>query len=117
MKNKSPALRKLYYSISETAELSGVPSHTLRYWENEFPVLCPRKGRAGNRLYQQQDIEVIRRIKALLYEQKYTIAGAKTELGRRKRKDSRDKLLKDLKGGLQEILNIIDNESGRGAVR
>ena len=56
---KGPALRKLYYSIGEVSEIVGVPSHVLRYWESEFPQLRPKKGRAGNRTYQERDIDLI----------------------------------------------------------
>ncbi len=77
---KGPALRKLYYSIGEVAEMFSVPSHVLRYWESEFPQLHPKKGKAGNRLFQEKDLRVVRAIRTLLYEQKFTVAGARTKL-------------------------------------
>ncbi len=71
---------KLYYSISEVSELTGVKAHVLRYWESEFPSLRPRKGRAGSRRYRQRDIEEVQAIKSLLYEQGFKIAGARKAL-------------------------------------
>ncbi len=112
MKDKSPTIRKLYYSISETAELTGVPSHVLRYWEKEFPILSPQKGRAGNRLYQEQDLEIVLQIKALLYDKKFTIAGARAQLRGRKSSENKGEVVSDLKKGLQEILDILDNQIG-----
>lgn len=74
---------KVYYSITEIAELTKVKPHVLRYWESEFPALSPRKNRAGNRVYQGKDIKLIFLIKHLLYEEGYTIAGAKKKLNRK----------------------------------
>ncbi|MBN1163476.1 MAG: MerR family transcriptional regulator [Candidatus Krumholzibacteriota bacterium] len=71
---------KLYYSISEVSELMGVKAHVLRYWETQFPVLKPKKNRAGNRTYRVQDIKFILTIKSLLYNKGYTIAGARQKL-------------------------------------
>ena len=71
---------KLYYSISEVARLAGVKPHVLRYWETEFPVLAPPKNSAGNRSYRQRDVRVVLAIKELLYEQGYTISGARQKL-------------------------------------
>lgn len=69
--------KKAYYSISEVCAKTGLESHVLRYWETEFPQLRPKKNRAGNRAYRDKDIDVIRYIKYLLYEEQYTILGAK----------------------------------------
>lgn len=74
---------KVYYSITEIADLTKVKPHVLRYWESEFPALSPRKNRAGNRVYQGKDIKLIFLIKHLLYEEGYTIAGAKKKLNRK----------------------------------
>lgn len=70
---------KLYYSISEVAEITGVKAHVLRYWESEFPTLSPKKTRAGARRYRRKDIEEIEAIKALLYQQGFKIAGARKQ--------------------------------------
>jgi DNA-binding transcriptional MerR regulator len=67
---------KLYYSVSEVSEMTGVKPHVLRFWEKEFPMLRPKRGRSGNRSYREREIELIRAIKHLLYEEKYTIQGA-----------------------------------------
>ena len=69
-------IKKLYYSIREVSELTGVESHVLRFWEKEFSQLNPRRGRSGNRAYTERNIKVILAIKDLLYAQKYTIQGA-----------------------------------------
>lgn len=69
--------RKTYYSISEVCAQTGLEPHVLRYWESEFPQLHPKKNRAGNRAYRDRDIEIIRYIQYLLYEEQYTIPGAK----------------------------------------
>jgi len=70
---------KLYYSISEVAEITGIKAHVLRYWESEFPTLTPKKTRGGARRYRQKDIEEIEAIKSLLYEQGFKIAGARKQ--------------------------------------
>jgi DNA-binding transcriptional MerR regulator len=72
--------KKLYYSISEVADITGVKAHVLRYWEAEFPSLHPKKTRAGSRRYRQQDIENVLAIKDLLYVQGFKIAGARKTL-------------------------------------
>ena len=69
-------IKKLYYSIREVSELTGIEFHVLRFWEKEFSQLNPRRGRSGNRAYTERNIKVILAIKDLLYAQKYTIQGA-----------------------------------------
>ena len=76
----SPTIKKLYYSISEVSEITELKAYVLRYWETEFSQLNPPKNRAGNRTYRQKDIEVILKIKDLLYQKKYTIDGARNFL-------------------------------------
>ena len=71
---------KLYYSISEVAKIVKLEAYVLRFWEKEFPMLNPRKNRGGNRIYQKGDIELINRIKHLLYKENYTIEGARKRL-------------------------------------
>ncbi|MBA2526927.1 MAG: MerR family transcriptional regulator [Pyrinomonadaceae bacterium] len=71
---------KLFFKIGEVCELAGVQAHVLRYWESEFPMLVPQKNRAGQRVYRKRDVEMALRIKELLYEDQYTIAGAKKRL-------------------------------------
>ena len=71
---------KLYYKIGEVCEITGIEAHVLRYWESEFPVLHPLKNSAGQRVYRQKDIELVLRIKRLLYQDGFTIAGAKRQI-------------------------------------
>ena len=71
---------KMYYSISEVADMTSVKAHVLRYWETEFPSLRPRKNRAGNRNYRPKDIKAILVIRNLLYKEKFTISGARKKL-------------------------------------
>jgi DNA-binding transcriptional MerR regulator len=71
---------KLFFKIGEVCDLTGVQAHVLRYWESEFPMLAPQKNRAGQRTYRKRDVEMALRIKELLYEDQYTIAGAKKKL-------------------------------------
>lgn len=71
---------KIYYSISEVADLTDVKPHVLRYWESKFKMLRPKKNRAGNRMYRPKEIDLILRIKELLYDRRYTIAGARRTL-------------------------------------
>ncbi len=73
---------KIYFKIGEVAEIVGVEPYVLRYWETEFPALRPGKSRSQQRLYRKRDVEVLLRIKKLLYEDMYTIAGAKRQLAR-----------------------------------
>jgi DNA-binding transcriptional MerR regulator len=68
---------KLYFRIGEVARLCGVPAYVLRFWETEFPQLKPNKGGTGQRLYRKRDVEMALRIKSLLYDQGYTIPGAR----------------------------------------
>lgn len=74
---------KLYFKIGEVAELTGVKPHVLRYWESEIGSIRPTKNRHLQRLYRQRDIELILRLKELLYNQGYTIAGARKLLRRK----------------------------------
>jgi DNA-binding transcriptional MerR regulator len=71
---------KLFFKIGEVCELVEVQAHVLRYWESEFPMLQPQKNRAGQRTYRRKDVEMALRIKELLYEEGFTIAGAKKKL-------------------------------------
>ena len=72
--------KKLFYKIGEACKILDIQPYVLRYWETEFPFLSPNKSKSGQRSYSEREIEVIRRIKELLYEEGYTIAGAKKKL-------------------------------------
>jgi DNA-binding transcriptional MerR regulator len=71
---------KLFFKIGEVCELTDTQPYVLRYWESEFPALAPAKNNSGQRIYRRRDIETILRIKTLLYEEGFTIAGAKKRL-------------------------------------
>jgi DNA-binding transcriptional MerR regulator len=86
---------KLYYSISEVCSMTGLEQHVLRYWETEFPQLRPKKNRSGNRAYRNKEIKIIRYIKYLLYEELFTIPGAKRKMA--------DANMADLEGQLSLI--------------
>lgn len=72
--------KKIYYKIGEACKALDIQPYVLRYWETEFPSLAPSKSRSGQRVYTEDELAVIRRIKELLYEEGYTIAGAKKKL-------------------------------------
>ena len=109
---------KLYFRIGEVASLCRLPAYVLRFWETEFPQLKPVKSSTGQRMYRQRDVENVLRIKKLLYDEGFTIAGArahlKAELKPAHRQDglpfpkprSTDHL-KKVRQGLQEILGIL----------
>lgn len=80
MAGKARVQKRLYYKIGEACKALGIQPYVLRYWETEFPALAPSKSRSGQRVYSEREIEIIRRIKGLLYEEGYTIAGAKKKL-------------------------------------
>ena len=71
---------KIFFKIGEVCDLVGVQAHVLRYWETEFPMLSPQKNRSGQRSYRRRDVEIALRVKELLYDDLYTIAGAKKKL-------------------------------------
>ncbi|HET9887902.1 MAG TPA: MerR family transcriptional regulator [bacterium] len=78
---------KLYYSITEVADMAGVKPHVLRYWETEFPALKPKKNRAGNRTYRERDVKLVLLIRKLLYDEGFTIRGALRRIRERKGED------------------------------
>jgi len=71
---------KLYFKIGEVADITGIMPYELRYWEKEYPSIKPHKTRTNQRVYQKKDVEAVLLIKSLLYEYKYTIAGARDKL-------------------------------------
>ncbi len=84
---------KIFFKIGEVCDLVEVQAHVLRYWETEFPMLSPQKNRSGQRSYRRRDVEIALRIKELLYEDLYTIAGAKKKLQTEMRDSSRLKIV------------------------
>ena len=105
-----PIPGKRYFTIGEVSELCGVKPHVLRYWEQEFPQLKPVKRRGNRRYYQRQDVLIIRQIRSLLYEQGFTIGGARQQLtGEEAREDvnQSQQIVKQIRGELEEILKIL----------
>jgi len=80
MPPKARVQKRLYYKIGEACKALGIQPYVLRYWETEFPPLAPSKSRSGQRVYSERELEIIKRIKELLYDEGYTIAGAKKKL-------------------------------------
>jgi DNA-binding transcriptional MerR regulator len=99
---------KLFFKIGEVCELAGVQAHVLRYWESEFPMLAPQKNRAGQRVYRKRDVEMALRIKELLYEDQYTIAGAKKRLTNELRGGGKLKVVGSEDGG------VVDDAASTG---
>ena len=116
-------IKKLYYSISEVSDFTGLKQYVLRYWETEFTQLRPGKNKAGNRIYRSHDVDTIMEIKSLLYDRKFTIKGAQQHLKNPSQNENQntDKMkivklsnsidiqtLKDLKHGLDDLIKLIE---------
>ena len=84
---------KIYFKIGEVCDIVGVQPHVLRYWETEFSILSPQKNRSGQRSYRRRDVEIALRIKELLYDDLYTIAGARKKLQSEVRETSKLKIV------------------------
>src|SRR5690349_12340474 len=101
---------KRYFTIGEVSALCGVKPRVLRYWEQQFPQLKPVKRRGNRRYYQRQDVIVIRQIRSLLYEQGFTIGGARNRLqGEEARSDvsQSQQIIRQIRAELEEILKIL----------
>ncbi len=108
---------KLYFRIGEVAKLCQLPAYVLRFWETEFPQLKPVKGQTGQRMYRQKDVEAVVRIKKLLYDEGFTIAGARAHLKQDAKVDRNQSALPfpsqpppelaRVRAGLQEILKML----------
>jgi len=109
--NELPAIpSKRYFTIGEVSELCDVKPHVLRYWEQEFPNLSPVKRRGNRRYYQRQDVVLIRQIRELLYEQGYTIGGARTRLSDpdvEKKQSDHVKMIDEIVEELEDLLVYI----------
>jgi DNA-binding transcriptional MerR regulator len=115
---------KLYFRIGEVSRLCRLPAYVLRFWETEFPQLKPTKSSTGQRMYRRRDLENVLRIKTLLYDQGFTIAGARQQL-RTESKPAKGQTglpfprrggadgLKRVRQGLQEILSILSSSAKR----
>jgi len=107
---------RLFYKISEVSDITGLEAYVLRYWETEFPILRPQKSRGRQRIYQKKDIETILKIKQMLYEKGFTIAGARRVLSARNGEPSETaarpiskEFVYRLRGELAEILRILSS--------
>jgi DNA-binding transcriptional MerR regulator len=101
---------KLYFKIGEVSAIAGVPSHVLRFWESEFPRISPKRTSSGQRLYTRREVELILEIKSLLYQRKFTIAGARQHLRAvtgRTEPDSRQ-MLDELRIELKRLRDLLD---------
>ena len=99
---------KLFFKIGEVCELIGVEPYVLRFWESEFPNLAPEKSKSGHRVYKRRDVEMVLKIKELLYDRGYTIAGARKQLSRRRATpEQRAKILSEVRDELREILTLL----------
>lgn len=97
----------MYFRIGDVSDITGVPPYVLRYWESEFPALQPRKSGGGQRLYRKRDVLMILEIRKLLYQERYTVAGARRRLTEREERARRLELratLQRLRSGLEDIL-------------
>ena len=105
-----PIPGKRYFTIGEVSELCNVKPHVLRYWEQEFPQLKPVKRRGNRRYYQRQDVIIIRQIRSLLYDQGFTIGGARLRLtGEEAKTDvsQSQQIIKQMRMELEEILKLL----------
>jgi DNA-binding transcriptional MerR regulator len=109
--------RREYYSIGEVCEMAGLKPHVLRYWETQFRELNPSKNRAGNRVYRAREIKLIELVKNLLYEEKYTIDGARKKLDQLRAEGELDKAagqaldrqaLRRLREGLEGLVETLE---------
>jgi len=108
---------KLYFRIGEVATLCHLPAYVLRFWESEFPQLKPVKSSTGQRMYRRRDVESVLQIKRLLYEQGFTISGARQQLRAESKTDKGQAAIpfpaqsapeiQHIRQGLREILNLL----------
>jgi len=96
---------KLFYKISEVSRITGLEAYVLRYWETEFPTLSPKKNKGGQRVYEQKDIDTVLKIKKMLYEEGYTIAGARKRL--QDQSNSTPEIIQKVVNELEGVLNIL----------
>lgn len=113
---------RLYYSISEVSDMIGVKPHVLRYWETQFKMLRPKKGRGGARMYRKRDVEILFEVKQLLYDHRFTIAGARRKLlddrGSKEQMEltfartDREEMLRALRRDLEGLLSTLQSANG-----
>jgi DNA-binding transcriptional MerR regulator len=119
-----PILKKAYYSIGEVCDLTGLKPHVLRYWETQFEMLHPNKNRAGNRVFRPQEIEFILLVRHLLYEEKFTIEGARRKLREMRRDGALEEerqevltpeVLQAMKEELEELRRVLTLTAEKGS--
>ena len=100
---------KLFFRIGEVCEIAGVEAYVLRFWETEFPFLAPQKSKSGHRVYKKKDVEMVLKIKSLLYDRGFTIAGARKQLSKTRvdRRVERDRVLIQVRKELRDILTLL----------
>lgn len=101
---------KLFFRIGEVSRIAGVPASVLRFWEGEFPRINPRRTDSGQRVYRRKDVELILHVKRLLYDEKFTIKGARQHLKNRSGTPvpkMHPDLIDDIKAELEEIRNLL----------
>ncbi|MEX0979552.1 MAG: MerR family transcriptional regulator [Gemmatimonadota bacterium] len=117
-----PVARKAYYSIGDVCDLTGLKPHVLRYWETQFDLIKPTKNRAGNRVYRPKEVELILMVRHLLYEEKFTIEGARQKLHEMRRaggleEEQQDILepefLQGMKDELQQLVKVLSPKPSR----
>ncbi len=109
-KDLPPIPAKRYFTIGEVSELCGVKPHVLRYWEQEFEQLKPVKRRGNRRYYQRGDVIMIRQIRSLLYEQGFTISGARQQLGGERAHDDLNRsqqIIRQVRMELEDVLHVL----------
>jgi DNA-binding transcriptional MerR regulator len=126
---KSVPTGRLYYSISEVSDMMGVKPHVLRYWETQFRMLRPKKGRGGARMYRRRDVELLFEIKKLLYDQRFTIAGARRKMlddrasGQKEQiefpfhKLERGEMVRTIRRDLEAVLELLRRDGAAAASR
>lgn len=109
-----------YYSIGEVCEMTDLKPHVLRYWESQFRFLNPAKNRSGNRVYQRREVELVLLVKHLLYEEKFTIEGARQKLDQQRRKGELKRVARgaldaqtiaSVERELRELLELLDADA------
>ena len=114
MKPSNPHIpNKLFFKIGEVCELAGLEAYVLRFWETEFPNLAPQKSKTGHRVYRKADVEMVLKIKSLLYERGFTIADARKQIARSKPLESgeRDRIIARVRDELREILTLLERKT------
>ena len=114
MKLTQPQIpNKLFFKIGEVCELAGLEAYVLRFWETEFPNLAPQKSKTGHRVYRKADVETVLKIKSLLYDRGFTIAGARRQLARTRplERAERDRILSEVRDELREILTLLERKT------